>query len=104
MNARLHDWLDCIVCVDTVCVGIIVYHGPRDEVMCFFEGLGFQLPPRKGVADFLQEITSRKDQKVPSPPPTQPPPPSTQWHDRQDSLYPAACSAPCLGRNYICGM
>ena len=28
----------------------------------FFEGLGFKLPPRKGVADFLQEVTSRKDQ------------------------------------------
>jgi len=43
--------------------GIIVYHGPSLEVIAFFEGLGFHLPPRKGVADFLQEITSRKDQK-----------------------------------------
>ncbi len=63
-ECTLHEWLDCTVCVDMVRAGIIVYHGPRDEVMCFFEGLGFQLPPRKGVADFLQEITSRKDQKV----------------------------------------
>jgi hypothetical protein len=28
----------------------------------FFAGLGFSIPERKGVADFLQEVTSRKDQ------------------------------------------
>ena len=44
--------------------GVLVFHVPREEVVPFFEGLGFALPPRKGVADFLQEITSRKDQKV----------------------------------------
>ena len=44
--------------------GIIVYHGPREHVVPFFDGLGFEMPERKGVADFLQEITSRKDQKV----------------------------------------
>ncbi|PHU26671.1 Pleiotropic drug resistance protein 13 [Capsicum chinense] len=42
--------------------GYIVYHGPRADVIPFFESLGFQLPSRKGVADFLQEVTSRKDQ------------------------------------------
>ena len=41
-----------------------MFHGPREDVIPFFEGLGFRLPPRVGVADFLQEITSRKDQKV----------------------------------------
>lgn len=40
-----------------------MYHGPKEEVVPFFEGLGFRLPPRKGTADFLQEITSRKDQR-----------------------------------------
>ena len=44
--------------------GIIVYQGPRSHVVPFFEGLGFRLPPRKGAADFLQEITSRKEQAV----------------------------------------
>ena len=44
--------------------GIIVYHGPRHEVIPFFSSLGFEMPERKGAADFLQEITSRKDQKV----------------------------------------
>ncbi|XP_009614154.1 ABC transporter G family member 31 isoform X1 [Nicotiana tomentosiformis] len=42
--------------------GYVVYHGPRADVIEFFESLGFRLPPRKGVADFLQEVTSRKDQ------------------------------------------
>ncbi|KAM1341583.1 hypothetical protein ACFX2F_006016 [Malus domestica] len=42
--------------------GHVVYHGPRAQVLEFFESLGFRLPPRKGVADFLQEVTSKKDQ------------------------------------------
>ncbi|KAH6765688.1 pleiotropic drug resistance 3 [Perilla frutescens var. hirtella] len=42
--------------------GYLVYQGPRDEVVEFFQSLGFLLPPRKSVADFLQEVTSRKDQ------------------------------------------
>ncbi|XP_021716119.1 ABC transporter G family member 31-like [Chenopodium quinoa] len=43
--------------------GHMVYHGPRADVLDFFESLGFRLPPRKGVADFLQEVTSKKDQE-----------------------------------------
>ncbi|CAL9782849.1 unnamed protein product [Musa acuminata subsp. burmannicoides] len=43
--------------------GHIIYHGPREKVLEFFETLGFFMPSRKGVADFLQEVTSRKDQK-----------------------------------------
>ncbi|XVF05337.1 hypothetical protein REPUB_Repub05bG0163600 [Reevesia pubescens] len=42
--------------------GYMVYQGPREEVLEFFESLGFKKPPRKGVADFLQEVTSKKDQ------------------------------------------
>ncbi|KAG5404800.1 hypothetical protein IGI04_010919 [Brassica rapa subsp. trilocularis] len=42
--------------------GYMVYQGPRQDVIGFFESLGFRLPPRKGVADFLQEVTSKKDQ------------------------------------------
>ncbi|XP_058109104.1 ABC transporter G family member 31-like [Magnolia sinica] len=42
--------------------GHVVYHGPRADVVDFFVSLGFSLPPRKGVADFLQEVTSKKDQ------------------------------------------
>ncbi|XP_057766257.1 pleiotropic drug resistance protein 1-like [Salvia miltiorrhiza] len=43
--------------------GRIVYQGPRHNVVEFFESLGFRCPHRKGVADFLQEVTSRKDQE-----------------------------------------
>ncbi|KAL9427094.1 hypothetical protein AB3S75_033812 [Citrus x aurantiifolia] len=41
--------------------GKIVYHGPRDHVLAF-EDCGFRCPERKGVANFLQEVLSRKDQ------------------------------------------
>ncbi|KAJ0470308.1 putative ABC transporter, AAA+ ATPase domain, ABC-2 type transporter, ABC-transporter [Helianthus annuus] len=43
--------------------GQIVYHGPREEILGFFESAGFKCPERKGVADFLQEVTSKKDQQ-----------------------------------------
>ena len=44
--------------------GHIVYHGDREGCMPFFTSMGFQLPARKGVPEFLQEVTSRKDQAV----------------------------------------
>ncbi|KAL9370561.1 hypothetical protein Peur_035701 [Populus x canadensis] len=43
--------------------GQIVYQGPRDNVLEFFEHMGFKCPERKGVADFLLEVTSKKDQE-----------------------------------------
>ena len=43
--------------------GYIVYHGPRENILEFFESAGFRCPERKGVADFLQEVTSKKDQQ-----------------------------------------
>ncbi|KAL7594961.1 hypothetical protein Lser_V15G29884 [Lactuca serriola] len=43
--------------------GQIVYQGPRENVLEFFEWMGFKCPERKGVADFLQEVTSKKDQE-----------------------------------------
>ena len=33
----------------------VIYHGPKEDVLPFFERLGFKLPPRKGIGDFLQE-------------------------------------------------
>lgn len=47
-----------------VSAGCIVYHGPVGQATAFFASLGFQCPKRKGVADFLQEVTSKKDQQV----------------------------------------
>ncbi|RHN78937.1 putative monosaccharide-transporting ATPase [Medicago truncatula] len=43
--------------------GEIVYQGPRESVLDFFQNVGFKCPERKGIADFLQEVTSRKDQE-----------------------------------------
>ncbi|KAL5582721.1 hypothetical protein UlMin_015163 [Ulmus minor] len=42
--------------------GRIVYHGPCAHVLEFFEYCGFRCPERKGIADFLQEVISKKDQ------------------------------------------
>ncbi|KAK1591597.1 hypothetical protein Q3G72_010173 [Acer saccharum] len=53
--------------------GKIVYHGPRSYIRKFFEDCGFYCPERKGVADFLQEVTSEKDQ-------------AQYWH-RKDQPY-----------------
>ena len=41
------------------------YQGPScsPQVMPFFNSMGFALPERKGIADFLQEVTSPKDQE-----------------------------------------
>lgn len=43
--------------------GQIVYQGARESILDFFESMGFKCPERKGVADFLQEVTSKKDQE-----------------------------------------
>ncbi|XP_015898189.3 ABC transporter G family member 32 [Ziziphus jujuba] len=43
--------------------GQIVYQGPREAVLDFFAFMGFSCPRRKNVADFLQEVTSKKDQE-----------------------------------------
>lgn len=38
--------------------GQIIYQGPREHVLEFFESCGFECPERKGTADFLQEVTT----------------------------------------------
>ncbi|KAK2987376.1 hypothetical protein RJ640_007063, partial [Escallonia rubra] len=55
-----YDLFDDIILLSD---GQIVYQGPRENVLEFFEYMGFKCPERKGVADFLQEVTSRKDQE-----------------------------------------
>ncbi|KAF8393289.1 hypothetical protein HHK36_021530 [Tetracentron sinense] len=55
-----YDLFDDIILLSD---GQIVYQGPHENVLEFFESVGFKCPERKGVADFLQEVTSRKDQK-----------------------------------------
>ncbi|TYH15189.1 hypothetical protein ES288_A05G022900v1 [Gossypium darwinii] len=46
-----------------LCEGQIVYQGPRGEALDFFAFMGFKCPERKNVADFLQEVLSKKDQQ-----------------------------------------
>ncbi|KAG5562970.1 hypothetical protein RHGRI_005644 [Rhododendron griersonianum] len=55
-----YDLFDDIILLSE---GQIVYQGPRDNILEFFEFMGFKCPVRKGVADFLQEVTSKKDQE-----------------------------------------
>ncbi|XP_020587829.1 LOW QUALITY PROTEIN: ABC transporter G family member 42-like [Phalaenopsis equestris] len=42
--------------------GQIVYQGPREYILDFFEFCGFRCPERKSTPDFLQEVISHKDQ------------------------------------------
>ncbi|KAJ0014123.1 hypothetical protein Pint_21490 [Pistacia integerrima] len=42
--------------------GKVLYQGPRDQVVELFKDCGFRYPQRKGVADFLLVVISRKDQ------------------------------------------
>ncbi|CAI9772324.1 unnamed protein product [Fraxinus pennsylvanica] len=55
-----YDLFDDIILLSD---GQIVYQGPREQVLDFFESMGFRCPDIKGVADFLQEVTSKKDQQ-----------------------------------------
>ena len=48
-----YDLFDDIILLSD---GQIVYQGPRENVLEFFEHMGFKCPERKGVADFLQEV------------------------------------------------
>ncbi|XP_021296957.1 ABC transporter G family member 39-like isoform X2 [Herrania umbratica] len=55
-----YDLFDDIILLSE---GQIVYQGPIESVLEFFEYMGFKCPERKGVADFLQQVTSKKDQE-----------------------------------------
>ncbi|KAL9227633.1 hypothetical protein vseg_003301 [Gypsophila vaccaria] len=54
-----YDLFDDVILISD---GYIVYQGPREHILDFFESMGLRCPERKGVADFLQEVTSKKDQ------------------------------------------
>ena len=43
--------------------GYVMYHGPQNEALSYFESLGFKCPPRRDVADFLLDLgTSKQSQ------------------------------------------
>ena len=50
---KIFDLFDDIILLSE---GQIVYHGPRENILEFFESCGFKCPERKGTADFLQEV------------------------------------------------
>ncbi|BAS72419.1 Os01g0516900 [Oryza sativa Japonica Group] len=57
---EMYDLFDDIIFLSE---GHIVYQGPKEKAVDFFESLGFICPHRKAIADFLLEVTSRKDQQ-----------------------------------------
>ena len=40
--------------------GRIVYQGPHEYILEYFESMGFRCPERKGIADYLQEVSTSK--------------------------------------------
>ena len=51
---------DIVVMAD----GQVIYHGPRSDVLAYFEGLGFRCPHRKDLGDFLQELPTKNGLSV----------------------------------------
>lgn len=47
-----------------IVTGRLIYHGAREEILPFFARMGFTLPARVAIADFLQEVTSKSDQGI----------------------------------------
>ncbi|KAG6614984.1 pleiotropic drug resistance protein ABC superfamily [Phytophthora cinnamomi] len=39
--------------------GEVMYHGPRDRVLPYFESLGFKCPPDRDIADYLLDLGTR---------------------------------------------
>ncbi|XP_020691517.1 ABC transporter G family member 45 isoform X1 [Dendrobium catenatum] len=59
-SAETFELFDDII---LLCKGQIVYQGRRENILEFFEYMGFKCPDRKNIADFLQEVTSKMDQE-----------------------------------------
>jgi ABC-type multidrug transport system ATPase subunit len=49
-----YNLFDDIILLSDSC---IIYQGPQEHVLEFFESIGFKCPNRKGVADFVQEVS-----------------------------------------------
>uniref|UniRef100_K3WZK7 ABC transporter domain-containing protein n=1 Tax=Globisporangium ultimum (strain ATCC 200006 / CBS 805.95 / DAOM BR144) TaxID=431595 RepID=K3WZK7_GLOUD len=43
--------------------GEVIYHGPREQVVDYFESLGFKCPPERDVADYLLDLGTSQQQK-----------------------------------------
>jgi ABC-type multidrug transport system ATPase subunit len=53
-----YDLFDDIILLSE---GEVVYQGPREYVLDFFKSMGFKCLDRKGVVDFLQEVSMISD-------------------------------------------
>eukprot|EP00808_Paulinella_micropora_P014058 g9644.t1 len=62
-SPQVFDLFDDVILLSR---GEIAYHGPKDDVIAYFERLGFQCPPLKDKCDFLQDITTRVGQSYAS--------------------------------------
>ncbi|CAK4124384.1 unnamed protein product [Aphanomyces euteiches] len=52
---EVYDLFDNILVLDK---GQVVYNGPRTHLPAYFRTIGYECPPRKDIADFLQEVTT----------------------------------------------
>lgn len=52
---EVYDMFDDVMLMDNGC---IVFHGTRARILEHFQDMGFIRPPRKDVADFLEEVTT----------------------------------------------
>ncbi|GMF44081.1 unnamed protein product [Phytophthora lilii] len=43
--------------------GEVMYHGPRDQALPYFESLGFHCPPHRDTADFLLDLGTNQQMK-----------------------------------------
>uniref|UniRef100_K3WZI3 ABC transporter domain-containing protein n=1 Tax=Globisporangium ultimum (strain ATCC 200006 / CBS 805.95 / DAOM BR144) TaxID=431595 RepID=K3WZI3_GLOUD len=43
--------------------GEVMYHGPREQIVDYFEGLGFECPPGRDVADYLLDLGTKEQGK-----------------------------------------
>ncbi|ETP10193.1 hypothetical protein F441_14103 [Phytophthora nicotianae CJ01A1] len=43
--------------------GEVMYHGPRDQALPYFESLGFHCPPHRDTADFLLDLGTNQQTK-----------------------------------------
>ncbi|ETW08014.1 hypothetical protein H310_02392 [Aphanomyces invadans] len=52
---EVYNMFDNVLVLDK---GEVVYNGPRTTLPSYFRSIGFECPPRKDIADFLQELTT----------------------------------------------
>ncbi|KAH0457421.1 hypothetical protein IEQ34_012736 [Dendrobium chrysotoxum] len=59
-NSETFNLFDDIIIINE---GHILYHGPLEFVLPFFDSCGFHYPERKSISDFIQEVISCNDQE-----------------------------------------